>query len=94
MSRKAHVAIDTHAQIGRCRRHRIVDVIRDEVVDDGLAARVFEVLAIDEEVAVAGSAPAPVEIEEVVDIIAVANEGMTALRALTRIVQGDALVDV
>ena len=89
-----HVVVDAHAQVLGRFRHAVIDIVRDEIVDNGLASRIVEMLAVDEEVAVGRTAPAPVEIEEVVVVIAVANECMTALSALSGIVKRNMLVDV
>ena len=69
-------------------------MVGDEVVDDGLTARVIEVFAIDEEIAIGGASPAPVEMEQIVLVVTVTDESVAALTALARIINRDLLVDI
>ena len=88
------IVVDAHAQVFGSFRHGVIDIIRDEIVDDSLTSRIVEMLAIDEEIAVGRATPTPVEIEEAIVVVAVANESMTALAALARIIHRDMLVNV
>ena len=77
-----HIAVDAHAEVFGCLGHLVVDIVGNEVVNDGLAACVVEMLAINEDESIRGTAPTPVEVEKVVGIVAVANESVATVGAL------------
>ena len=77
------LVIDIDREVFHRSGHPVVDIVRDEVVNDGLAATVFKMITIKENKGIdTAASPAPVEVEIVVAVVAVTNEGMTTIGAL------------
>ena len=79
MTRQRDITVNGHLKICRSLGHSIVDVVGNKIHDNTLATRILEVLTIDKEVIVVGTAPTKVEVEQTVDIVTVADEGMSAI---------------
>ena len=94
MSDARDIVINSDRKILNGLRHLIVHKIRNKIIDDSLARVELKFIAVDEEPAVTVAAPTPIEVEQAVVVIAMANKGMTAIFALTRVLQRDMLVDV
>ena len=88
-----NIAINTHLKVIRTLGHFIEDIVRNKIHHQALAAGILEVLTIDEEEAATRAAPTVVEVEQTVNVVAVANEGVPPVLAVTRVIQRNVLVD-
>ena len=86
------VAAGRHSEVGGCHGHVVIHVGRHEV-DDG-SRPIGVVDFVDNKIAVVGSAPTPVVVEEVVVVVAVAHESMSATFAIARIIDGPSDVEL